>query len=163
MLTLIFEPVLANQDSVGVTAPLAHQHRAGLRHKTGVERRAAFLELLGQALQAAPQRPAYAAITFLLQLMGEGSDQQIATEPKRRSSAMQLAPGNPQILRRPFGQAGHLAFDLGGVRTARPIVPIAIPVANRRRLARVRLVRPKNRGPDQWASVIRSAIAVSDR
>src|SRR6516165_2932911 len=26
-----------------------------------------------------------------------------------------------------------------------------------------RLVRPKNRGPDQWASVIRSAIAVSDR
>ena len=29
--------------------------------------------------------------------------------------------------------------------------------------ARVRLVRPKNRGPDQWASVIRSAIAVSDR
>jgi hypothetical protein len=31
----------------------------------------------------------------LLQLMGEGSDQQIATEPERRSSAMQLAPGNP--------------------------------------------------------------------
>src|SRR6516165_5532082 len=29
--------------------------------------------------------------------------------------------------------------------------------------ARARLVRPKNRGPDQWASVIRSAIAVSDR
>src|SRR6516225_10011657 len=29
--------------------------------------------------------------------------------------------------------------------------------------ARTRLVRPKNRGPDQWASVIRSAIAVSDR
>jgi hypothetical protein len=29
--------------------------------------------------------------------------------------------------------------------------------------ALTRLVRPKNRGPDQWASVIRSAIAVSDR
>src|SRR5208282_1176518 len=29
--------------------------------------------------------------------------------------------------------------------------------------ARAPSVRPKNRGPDQWASVIRSAIAVSDR
>src|SRR6516165_2202542 len=29
--------------------------------------------------------------------------------------------------------------------------------------ALTRLVRPKNRGPDQWASVIRAAIAVSDR
>src|SRR6516225_7672596 len=29
--------------------------------------------------------------------------------------------------------------------------------------APARVVRPKNRGPDQWASVIRSAIAVSDR
>ena len=29
--------------------------------------------------------------------------------------------------------------------------------------ALARVVRPKNRGPDQWASVIRSAIAVSDR
>jgi len=30
-----------------------------------------------------------------LQLMGESSDQEIATEPERRSSVMQLAPGNP--------------------------------------------------------------------
>jgi len=40
-------------------------------------------------------------------------------------------------LRRPIGQAGNLALDLGEVRTARPIVPIAVPVANRRRLASV--------------------------
>jgi hypothetical protein len=67
--------------------------------------------------------------------MGEGPDQQIATEPERRSGAMQLAPGNPKILRRPIGQAGNLALDLGEVRPARPIVPIAVPVVNRRRLA----------------------------
>ena len=53
-LVLIFKPVFANQHGVGVTAPLAHQHRAGLRHDTGVEGRAAFLELSGQALQTAP-------------------------------------------------------------------------------------------------------------
>jgi len=32
---------------------------------------------------------------LLLQLIGEGADQQIATEPERRASPMQLAPGNP--------------------------------------------------------------------
>jgi len=99
MLTLIFEPVLANQDSVGVTAPLAHQHRAGLRHDTGVEGRAAFLELSGQALQAAPQRWPGAAFGSLLPLMSKRSDHQIATETRRWSGAMQLPPGKSQILR----------------------------------------------------------------
>jgi hypothetical protein len=31
--------------------------------------------------------------------MGEGADQQIATEPLRRAGAMQLAPGKPQVRR----------------------------------------------------------------
>src|SRR5215469_16735569 len=66
MLALIFKPVFANQHGVGVSVPLAHQHRAGLRHDTGVEERAAFLELLGQALQAAPQRWPGAAFSSLL-------------------------------------------------------------------------------------------------
>jgi hypothetical protein len=74
MLALIFEPVFANQYGVGVTAPLAHQHRAGLRHDAGVEGRATFLELSGQALQAAPQRWARAAFSSLLQLMSKSSD-----------------------------------------------------------------------------------------
>jgi hypothetical protein len=39
--------------------------------------------------------PAHAAIALLLQLIGDGSDQQIATDPERRSNVMQLAPGNP--------------------------------------------------------------------
>ena len=30
-----------------------------------------------------------------LQLIGEGSDEEITAEPDRRSSAMQLAPGDP--------------------------------------------------------------------
>ena len=40
--------------------------RAGLRHDTGVEGRAAFLKLSGQALQTAPQRWARAAFSSLL-------------------------------------------------------------------------------------------------
>src|SRR5215469_14277693 len=47
MLALIFEPVFANQHGVGVSAPLTHQYRAGLRHDTGVKRHAAFVELFG--------------------------------------------------------------------------------------------------------------------
>jgi hypothetical protein len=38
-------------------------------------------------------------------------------------------------LGRPIGQTGNLPLDLGEVRTAPPILPIAVPVANRRRLA----------------------------
>jgi len=81
------------------------------------------------------RRQAHAAIGSLLQLMDEASDDQIATEARRRSGAMQLAPTNPQILRRSIGQAGNLALDIGNVSTARSIALFAVPVANRRRLA----------------------------
>ena len=36
----------------------------------------------------------------LLQIIGKAADEQIATHPKRRFGAMQLAPGKPQLLRR---------------------------------------------------------------
>ena len=91
----MLEPVVVDEDSVRVPAPLAHQGRAGLEHETGIDGHRGFLGGAGQALQAAPQRPARAAMTLLLQLMGEVADQQIATEPERRSRAMQLAPGDP--------------------------------------------------------------------
>jgi hypothetical protein len=120
---------------VGASAPLTHQRGAGLQHDPGSGARSAFLELCGQRAQAALQRQAHAAIGSLLQLMDEVSDDQIATEARRRSGAMQLAPTNPQILRRSIGQAGNLALDLGNVSTARSIAPIAVSVANRRRLA----------------------------
>ena len=71
-LALIFKPIFANQNSVGASAPLTHQSRAGLRHDTGVEGGTTLLELSGQGLQAAPLRPAGAAMGLLLQLMGEG-------------------------------------------------------------------------------------------
>ena len=124
-LALILEPVSVNEDSVGVSAPLAHQGRAGLQHETGIDGHRGFLELSGQALQAAPQRPARPAMGSLLQLIGEGSDQQIATEPERRSGAMQLPPGKPQFVRRPIHQFGDLAVDLGDVRPARSVGPVA--------------------------------------
>jgi hypothetical protein len=102
MLALIFEPVFANQHGVGASAPLTHQSCAGLRHDAGSEGATGFLELSGQALQAAPQRWARAAFGSLLQLMSESSDHQIATETRRWSGAMQLPPSKSQILRRPF-------------------------------------------------------------
>ena len=74
MTAFIFEPVLANEDGVSVSAPLAHQCRASLRDDTGTERCAIFLERSGQRLQATPLRPARAAMGFLLQPMSKGSD-----------------------------------------------------------------------------------------
>jgi len=137
MLALIFEPVFANQYGVGVSTPLTHQHRAALRHDTGIEGRAAFPKLSGQALQAAPQRWARAAFGLLLSLMSEGSDQQIATETRRWSGPMQLPPGEPQILRRSIDEPGNVAFELGAVCTTRSVVTIAAVTENGRRPARV--------------------------
>ena len=80
-LALIFEPVLTNQHGVSVPAPLAHQCRTGLQHDTGREGRVALLKPSSQALQTAPQRPDRAAMDTFLNLMSQGSDDQIATEP----------------------------------------------------------------------------------
>src|SRR5215467_5238442 len=102
VLALILEPIFANEHGVGVSAPVPDQSRAGLRHDAGIEGGIALLELSGQGLQAAPLRPAGAAMGLLLQLIDEGSDQQIATETLRRSGAMQFAPSHSQILRRPI-------------------------------------------------------------
>jgi hypothetical protein len=48
VLPVIFEPVLANEDDMGVSAPPPHQARAGLQHAAGVERTSALLELSRQ-------------------------------------------------------------------------------------------------------------------
>ena len=84
----IFEPVLTDEDGVGVSAPLTHQCRACPQHDTGIGGPAAPLELSSQPLQATPLRPARAAMGMLLQPMSKSSDQQIATEARRRSSAL---------------------------------------------------------------------------
>ena len=67
---------------------------------------------------------------LLLQPMGKGSDQQIATETLRRSGAMQFAPSHSQILRRPIDQFGNLTFDLDNVRMARSVFPVAAAAGN---------------------------------
>src|SRR5258708_32554842 len=42
---VVFEPVLAHEDGMGVSAPLPHQRRACLQYDFGIERTSAFLEL----------------------------------------------------------------------------------------------------------------------
>jgi hypothetical protein len=51
-----------------------------------------------------------------LQIIGEGSDEQIATEAWRWIGAMQLAPGQAQIVPRLIRQSGNLAFNVSGCR-----------------------------------------------
>jgi len=80
-------------------APLTDQCRAGLQHNGGIEGGAARFVLSAQDLQAAAQCPACPASSTLLRLMGEGSDQQIATEclpqkSRRQSPAAWAAFGS---------------------------------------------------------------------
>ena len=81
--------------------------------------------------------PGSPASSTLLQLMGEGADQQIAAEPLRWARAMQFAPGKPQFLRRAIEQIGKMTVDLGGVLTDRSARAVAASTGNRRRLATV--------------------------
>jgi hypothetical protein len=82
VLALIFESLLANEDSMGVFAPVPDQSRAGLQHDTGLEGNAGFPQGYGQVLQAAPQHPARCAMGALLQLMGEASISKSRLRPK---------------------------------------------------------------------------------
>jgi hypothetical protein len=76
-------------------------------------------------------------MALLLQLIGEGADQQIATEPLRRSGAVQLAPGKPQFVRRPIEQLANLVVLLRFVRTAPSAGPVAASAETRGQLAKV--------------------------
>jgi hypothetical protein len=72
-----------------------------------------------------------------LQLIGEGSDQQIATEARRRSGVVKLMPCKPQLRCRSIEQAGDFGFDIARVRVSCAIVPVAASKNNGRRPARV--------------------------
>src|SRR6201993_1696712 len=98
VLAVIFEPVLAHEDGMGVSAPLPHQGRAGLQHYAGIERTSATLEVCCQNPKAALQSAARPRMGALLQLIGEPPDDEIATEARRQSSVMQCPPGTPQLL-----------------------------------------------------------------
>src|SRR5580704_9061045 len=84
-LALVFEPVLAREDGMSLSAPLPHQGRASLQRYAGIERTNALLEVSRQNLQATLQSAARAAMGALLQLIGEPPDDQITTEAQRRS------------------------------------------------------------------------------
>src|SRR6202023_3984867 len=94
--SLVFEPVLAHEDGMGLTAPLPHQGRAGLQRSAGVERTSAFLELSRQNVQAALQGGGRAAMGTLLQLIGETPDDQIATEAQSGAPVLQSPPPTTQ-------------------------------------------------------------------
>jgi hypothetical protein len=47
---------------------------------------------------------------------------------------MQLAPGHPEILRRPIHQYGDLAVHLGDIRIARSVGPVAASTGNSRKI-----------------------------
>jgi hypothetical protein len=66
----------------------------------------------------------------LLQLVGQASDHQIATDPNRRFGAMQLAPGQPQLLCRSIEQAGDFDFDIAQARLPCAAVAVAAPTGN---------------------------------
>ena len=137
MLALILKPVIANEDGVGMPAPLTDQSRADFRDERGIEGPTSLCKFFGQDLKAAPQCPVRPASSTLLQLMGEGADQQIATEPLRRAGAMQFAPCKPQFLRRAIEQIDKMSVDLGDVLTGRSARAVAASTGNRQRLARM--------------------------
>ena len=71
----------------------------------------------------------------LLQLIGEPSDDQIATEAQRRSGAMQCPPGKPQLLGRAIDQPGNFTINLGQVLVAKPVLSGAVCTETGKRLA----------------------------
>ena len=119
--------------------------RAGLQHSAGIERTSASLELCRQNLQAALQGAGRASVSALLQLIGEASDDQIATEPQGRSGMMQCPPRTPQLLCRLTNQSGNLVFKVGQVRASQTVVPVASSTGNGRRLARVPAIEDRRR------------------
>src|SRR6266404_7186889 len=137
-LAVIFEPVLADEDDMGVSAPPPHQARAGLQHAAGVERTSVFLELSRQNPKVALQCAAGAAMGALLQLIGQPPDDQIATEAQRRSGVIQQRPpGMPQLRYRSIDQPGDFAINPGQVRVSKPVLSGVVWTETGERLARV--------------------------
>src|ERR1700730_17731102 len=136
-LAVVFEPVLAHEDGMGVSAPLPHQGRAGLQHSAGIERTSASLELSRQNPQAALQGAGWTALGALLQVIGEASDDQIAADAQRRSGVMQCPPDMPQLLCRPIDQPGDFAIRFCQRQALQPVLPAVVGTETKGRLARV--------------------------
>ena len=136
-LAIVFEPLLAHEDGMGLSAPLPHQGRAALQRSAGIERTSAFLELSRQNPQAALQGGGRAAMGALLQLIGEPPYDQIATEAQRRSGVIKCSPDTPQILCRLTDQPGDFAIKFCQGQTSQPVLPAIVCTETGGRLARV--------------------------
>src|SRR4029077_1963564 len=101
----------------------------------------AFLELSRQNPQTAQQSAAGAAMSALLQLIGEPPDDQIATEARRRSGVIQPPPGMPQLLCRPIDQPGDFTINLGQVLVVKPVPSGVVCTETGERLAKVLATR----------------------
>ena len=112
---------------------MPHQGRAGLRRSAGVERTSASLKLSRQSLQAALQGAARATMGALLQLIGEPPNDQIATEPQRRSSVIKCPPDTPQLLCRLTDQPR----DFYQRQALQPVLLAVVGTETKGRLARV--------------------------
>src|SRR6202045_3583436 len=72
-----------------------------------------------------------------LQLIGEASDDQIPTEPQRRSGGIKCPPDTPQFLCRLTGQPGDFAIKLDQVPISRSVFSAIVGGETRGWLARV--------------------------
>src|ERR1700680_2127151 len=83
------------------------------------------------------QRAPRAANGAQLQLIGDPPDDQIATEPQRRSGVIKCPPDTPQFLCRLTGQPGDFAIKLSQVPISRSVFSAIVGGETRGRLARV--------------------------
>ena len=119
---------------MGLSAACSQKGRAGLRDDTGIDTMSTLLQVSCQPAHASTQRGAEATVGALLQIVGKGSDQQIATEAQRWPRTMPFAPSQPQLLCRSIAQIGDLGFDIPHTRLS---CVLAAPTGNGRRPARV--------------------------
>ena len=73
----------------------------------------------------------------LLQVIGEPSDDQIATEAQRRPGVIQRPPGAPQLLCRAIDQPGDFTINLGPVLVVKPVPSGVVCTEIGERLAKV--------------------------
>src|SRR5262249_4194118 len=89
VLPAILEALIQNQPAMGLAAPLAHQFRTTPQRSAWCQRPFALgVERLRQRLELPQGGLAQATEGALLQLVGDGADQEIAAEPLGRKRAV---------------------------------------------------------------------------
>src|SRR5262249_55711940 len=108
-LRAILEARIQNQYAMGLAAPLAHQFGTTPQRSAWCQRPFAFgVERLRQRLELPQGRLAQTTQGTLLQLVGEGADQEIAAEPLGRKRAVEPPPLAAQLRRIQAGEGVEL-------------------------------------------------------